>query len=86
VRHPLQLRPGRKAFNRQRHQCTYDANGSLTGKATPGQTADYQYDSAGRLTNVCFDDGTYIGYGYDGFGRKVSRTEDYWHPEEGEKE
>ncbi len=59
---------------------------NLTGKVSPDRAEDYEYDSARRLTNAYFDDGTYVGYEYDGFGRKVFRTEDYWHPEEGEKE
>ncbi len=51
--------------------------------------------SSGSLLLRCYANGNLKGkvspdraedYEYDGFSRKVFRTEDYWHPEEGEKE
>ncbi|MBS4032295.1 MAG: RHS repeat-associated core domain-containing protein, partial [Clostridiales bacterium] len=62
----------------------YDDAGNLTAVYRPDGAALYDYDEAGRLSEVWFDDGTWLGYLYDGFGRKVSREEDYWHPEDKE--
>ena len=62
----------------------YDDNGNLITQYTPDETTDYYYDSAGRLSDVKFEDQTSLSYGYDGFGRKVSRSEEYWHPEDTE--
>jgi RHS repeat-associated protein len=62
----------------------YDDAGNLTAVYRPDGAALYDYDAAGRLSEVWFNDGTWLGYLYDGFGRKVSREEDYWHPEDKE--
>ena len=62
----------------------YYENGNLITQYTPDETTEYYYDSAGRLRDVEFDDETWLSYRYDGFGRKVSRSEEYRHPEDTE--
>jgi len=62
----------------------YDDNGNLITQYTPDETTEYYYDSTGRLRDVEFEDQIWLSYRYDGFGRKVSRSEEYWHPEDTE--
>ncbi|MGB7606759.1 MAG: RHS repeat-associated core domain-containing protein, partial [Lutisporaceae bacterium] len=60
---------------------SYDANGNMTGVQAGEDTVEYIYNAANKLTEVKYPDGTYVKYGYDAFGRKVSREEAYWNKE-----
>ena len=63
---------------------SYDANGNMTGVKSGEDTVEYVYNTANKLIEVKYPDGTYVKYGYDAFGRKVSREEAYWNKEEGD--
>ena len=63
---------------------SYDANGNMTGVKSGEDTVEYVYNAANKLTEVKYPDGTYVKYGYDAFGRKVSREEAYWNKEAGD--
>lgn len=56
----------------------YDANGNVTGKATPTDSVAYEYNAAGKLSRVAFEDGTDVRFAYDALGRKVRRDETSW--------
>lgn len=52
---------------------TYDANGNLTELTLDSVTRQFRYYPDGRLAEVRADDKT-VEYGYDGFGRLISRN------------
>ncbi|MBO8157904.1 MAG: RHS repeat protein [Bacillaceae bacterium] len=43
------------------------------------------YNGLNQLTNVTFEDGSYVSYAYDGMGRKVYREEMSWKEYDGIK-
>lgn len=53
---------------------TYDANGSMTGKAEAGSAWGFGYNGRGRLTVVQRDGGTVATYAYDALGKRVSKA------------
>jgi len=50
----------------------YDANGNMVSKVEAGETTNYAYDYANRLTSVGCGLSSII-YNYDGYGRRISR-------------
>jgi YD repeat-containing protein len=48
---------------------TYDARRRLLTEQTAGETTQYTYDAAGKLTRVTLPDATWVGYAYDTAGR-----------------
>ncbi len=56
----------------------YDALGNRTKKTGPKGTASYRYDYGNKLSEISFEDGTHVRYGYDALGRKATREEKYW--------
>ncbi|HTG32899.1 MAG TPA: RHS repeat-associated core domain-containing protein [Thermoanaerobaculia bacterium] len=54
---------------------TYDVNGDLVRRTTPGRTLDYSWDFEGRL-NGFRDDRHRVSWLYDGDGRRISEEVD----------
>src|SRR5262249_55714818 len=56
----------------------YEENGNRKSQIeTNGgnaETTTYGYDDLDRLTTVGYPDGTYVTYGYDGVGNRISET------------
>ncbi|HEY3316982.1 MAG TPA: hypothetical protein VGK50_00975 [Coriobacteriia bacterium] len=55
---------------------TTDADGFVTSKETSAGTTTYHYSALGELTTVTVSSGHTIGYAYDAFSRRVSRSVD----------
>ena len=55
---------------------SYENNraGEVTEKAGPEGTAEYQWNGRGELVRAELSDGSTVSYGYDAFGRLVSRV------------
>ena len=54
---------------------TYDADGNMATKTTGTETFEYTYDFENRLVQIASDlQGVIALYGYDPFGRRISKT------------
>jgi RHS repeat-associated protein len=51
----------------------YNSNGNLVKEQNGADTKEYKYDMRNQLSEVDYQDGTYVKYGYDAAGRKVYR-------------
>jgi RHS repeat-associated protein len=71
--------PGNRLVRRGETEYEYDANGRLATKREgtaggPGREWRYTWDALDQLRTVRMPDGAVWKYGYDGFGRRVSKT------------
>ncbi|KQW06072.1 hypothetical protein ASC98_26140, partial [Rhizobacter sp. Root1238] len=49
---------------------TYDLRQRLLTNKIGGETTTYAYDEAGQLKKVTFDNGSWVGFDYDGAHRQ----------------
>lgn len=67
--HPLTIAGATSITN------SWDALGHKTGEVQPFGSVAYQYDGAGRRTRLTWQDGMYLGYGYDAVDELTSIVE-----------